>query len=233
MFFDKQFPSMILDALPSLIRLEGFVARNRSFVESLSAKIIEQGEKRLSGQDTGPVSPKRCWSNVFRVLIALAKSVRVLRALKDPYSQSDRHDSERARQEVDARADVAIGLSLALQFCRAVPDADGHDAGAVPDGVRNGRRRTSLRMEIVDRPDSRAHRLQLRSRIQSRVSKVERSPPGALRRPGASGAASSARWTADQVKRHPGKDSTADGVTLVPSRRFSLISHENGIRLVL
>ncbi len=51
LFFDQKFPAAILNGLPALIRLEGFVARNHSFVQAVLSQIIEQGEKGLTGQD--------------------------------------------------------------------------------------------------------------------------------------------------------------------------------------
>ena len=52
MFFDPQFHSAVIDGLPPLIHLQGFVGRNRSFVEAMLTQITEQGEIGLSGQNT-------------------------------------------------------------------------------------------------------------------------------------------------------------------------------------
>jgi AraC-like DNA-binding protein len=87
MFFDQNFSSAVLDGLPALIHLEGFVPRNQSFVEAMLAQIIEQGEQGLSGQDTATRLAEallvRCLSE-FLVTFGEGRPG-FLRGLKDPF----------------------------------------------------------------------------------------------------------------------------------------------------
>jgi AraC-like DNA-binding protein len=87
MFFDQKLASAVLDGLPSLIHLEGFVPRNRSFVDAMLTQIAEQGEGGLPGQDTATRLAEallaRCLSEF---LVAFGEDrPGFLRGLKDPF----------------------------------------------------------------------------------------------------------------------------------------------------
>ena len=87
MFFDQAFPSAVLDGLPSLVHLQDFVPRNRTFVESMLTQITAQGEMGLSGQSTATRLAEallvRCLSE-FLVTFSEDRPGFV-RGLKDPH----------------------------------------------------------------------------------------------------------------------------------------------------
>lgn len=87
MFFDQGFPAVVLEGLPSVIRLEGTDNSHRSFVESLLAQIIEQGEKGLSGQDTATrLADALLVHCLSRFLVSFGENrPGFVRGLKDPY----------------------------------------------------------------------------------------------------------------------------------------------------
>jgi AraC-like DNA-binding protein len=87
MFFDQAFPAALLEGLPSLIRLEGADSRHRSFVETLLAQIIDQGEKGLSGQDTATRLAEALLVHCLSQFLVSFGEGRpgFVRGLKDPY----------------------------------------------------------------------------------------------------------------------------------------------------
>lgn len=115
MFFDPQFHSAVLDGLPSLIHLQGFVPRNRSFVEAMLTQITEQGEMGLSGQNTatrlGEALLVRC---LAEFLLTFGEDrPGFARGLKDPYVARviGAIQSDPAAQWTTARMSKSAGLS--------------------------------------------------------------------------------------------------------------------------
>lgn len=87
MFFDQHLSSVVLEGLPSLIPLRGFVSRNRSFVESVLAQIIEQGGQGLGAQDTAIRLAEALLTKCLSEFMVRFGEDRpgFLRGLKDPF----------------------------------------------------------------------------------------------------------------------------------------------------
>jgi AraC-like DNA-binding protein len=209
LFFDQKFPSAILKGLPALIRLEGFVARNHSFVQAVLSQIVEQGERGLTGQDAATRLAEALLVQCLSEFLVSFGEHRpgFVRGLKDPFLAKvigAIQTQPGARWTLQAMSRAA-GLSRSA-FAERFRTTMGMTPAQFLTAVRMAR---ALEM-LVNGQNSIARIADFagygsEAAFSRAFRKWSGSPPGSLRRSGPASTPSigSAR-TADHSKQHPG-----------------------------